>query len=107
MARSSIVNNVKLDVYRSCSREEKREVLGTFWRAKGADSPRAERAAEQYGAYAIIYVGAIALELLVVIIAGFDHAHVVGWLALGAEVFVLWCLWWAVVRYRALRTPGS
>ena len=98
---------VKLDAYRSCSRHEKRAVLDTFWRGAPAESARVELAAEQYGAYAIVYVGAIALELVVMTIAGFHHARPVGWLALGVECFVLWSLGWSIVRYRALRQPGA
>jgi len=98
------VGVMKLDVYRGCSRQEKREVLGTFWRASSQGSTRIVEAAQQYGAYAVVYVAAIAFEVLVVMVAGFLHARLVGWLALGAEVFVLWSLWWSVVRFRALRT---
>ena len=96
--------DVRLNVYRGCSRQEKREVLGTFWCTASPSSSRILEAAEQYGAYAIIYVAAIAVEVLVVMIAGFSHVAVVGWLALGGEAFILWSLWWSIVRYRALRT---
>ena len=98
---------MKLDVYRACTRPEKRVVLGTFWRASSQSSSRIVRAAQEYGAYAIIYVAAIAIEVLVVMVAGFRHVAIVGWLALGAELFVLWSLWWSIVRYRALRMLGK
>jgi len=97
------VATMKLDVYRGCTREEKREVLGVFWRAASPGSSRIAGAAEQYGAVAIIDVATIALEVLVVMVARFRCAAFLGWLALVAEAFVLWALWWSVVRYRALR----
>ncbi|HQT99559.1 MAG TPA: hypothetical protein PLG60_03555 [Acidimicrobiales bacterium] len=94
---------MKLDVYRRCTRREKMEVLSAFWRRHGDAPPAILEAARQYGAYAVLCVAAICLELIVVIVAGFSHALVVGWLALAVEVFTLWSLWWSVLRYRALR----
>lgn len=93
---------MKLDVYRSCTRREKMEVLNAFWRTRSEASPRILEAARQYGAWAVICVAAIALELVVVILAGFSHAVVLGWLGLGAELLIVWSLWWSVVRYRRL-----
>jgi len=101
------VGVMKLDVYRGCSRQEKREVLGTFWRASSQGSSRIVEAAQQYGAYAIVCVAVISLEVLAVMVVGFLHATLVGWLALGAEAFIIWSLWWSVVRYRALRAPRA
>ena len=79
------------------------EVLNAFWRRHAEASPMIREAARQYGAYAMLCVAAIALELVVVIVVGFSHAMVVGWLALAVEAFTLWSLWWSVLRYRTLR----
>ncbi len=95
---------MKLDAYRRCTRREKMEVLNTFWRRGSDASPTILHAARQYGAYAILCVAAIVVELAVVIVAGFRHATVVGWLALAVELFTLWSLWWSVLRYRSLRS---
>lgn len=97
---------MKLDVYRRCTRREKMEVLNAFWRRRGDASPTILEAARQYGAYAVLCVAAIALELIVVIVAGFSHVLFVGWLALAVEVFTLWSLWWSVLRYRTLRSAN-
>ncbi|HEY7931785.1 MAG TPA: hypothetical protein VIC81_05940 [Acidimicrobiales bacterium] len=97
---------MKLDVYRSCSRREKMEVLNAFWRTNAEPSARILAAARQYSVVAVIYVAAIAVELVVVIVAGFAHASVIGWLAVVAEALVVWSLWWSVVRLRAVRARG-
>ena len=94
---------MKLDVYRSCSRREKIEVLHAFWRTTAEPSARILKAAQQYGVYAVASVAAIAVELVVVIVAGFAHAEVIGWLAVVAEALVVWSLWWSVVRLRVVR----
>ncbi|MDE3008565.1 MAG: hypothetical protein KGJ10_06120 [Acidobacteriota bacterium] len=94
---------MKLDVYRRCSRREKMEVLNAFWRTSSEPSARVLEAARQYGEYAVLYVAAIAVELLVLAVAGFAHAAFIGWLALAAEALILWSLWWSVVRLRAVR----
>jgi hypothetical protein len=94
---------VKLDVYRSCSRQEKREVLEAFWRTSAHPSSRILEAAYQYGPYAVLCLLAVAAELLVVILVSIDRAVVIGILAALLEAFVLWSLWWAVVRYRAIK----
>lgn len=94
---------MKLDVYQSCSRAEKREVLDAFWRAHTRPSSRIHRAANQYGFYAVICLVAVALELALVIFVANRRAFVVGWLAVLLEAAVLLSLWWAVVRCRALR----
>lgn len=97
---------MKLDVYRRCTRREKMDVLNAFWRRHVEASPTILVAARQYGAYAVLCVAAIALELIVVIVAGFSHVVVVGWLALAVELFTLWSLGWSVVRYRTLRSAN-
>jgi hypothetical protein len=88
---------VKLDVYRSCSHQEKRAVLETFWRANDHSSTRIRAAALQYGPFAIISLAAVAVaELAVVIAVSLHRAPVVGWLAFTLEVIVLLSLWWSI-----------
>jgi hypothetical protein len=94
---------VRLDVYRSCSRQEKREVLEAFWRTSAHPSSRIHQAAYQYGPYAVLCLLAVAAELLVVILVSINRAVVIGVLAALIEAFVLSSLWWATVRYRAIR----
>lgn len=99
----SIVRRVKLDVYRSCSRAEKRQVLDAYWRTSPPASARVHDAAFQYGPYAILSLVAIALELALVIVVAIDRAVIVCWLAVLLEVVVVLSTWWALVRFRALR----
>jgi len=94
---------VRLDVYRSCSRQEKREVLDAFWRANGHSSGRIHEAAFQYGPFAVISLVAVALELALVIVVAIHRAATVGWLAIVFEAVTLPSLWWSLVRWRALR----
>lgn len=100
---------MRLDVYRSCSWREKREVLETFWRSRPRTfaSGRIHEAALQYAPYAIASLAIVALELVVVFVAALNRHALISWLALGAEGVTLVSLWWAVVRSRALkRTPA-
>lgn len=98
---------MKLDVYRSCSFREKREVLDAFWRTKGASSPRIEEAARQYGPYAVVSLVVIALELAVVLAVSIDRGLAIAWIAGPLELVTLASTWWAVVRDRALRAAPS
>jgi len=93
---------VKLDVYRSCSRVEKHEVLNAFWHRNVVASSRVRDSAAQYGPYAVACLLAMALELLIVILFSLHRAAVIGWLAGIAEVFVAASLLWAAVRCRSL-----
>jgi hypothetical protein len=94
---------VKLDVYRSCSRQEKRQVLEAFWRTNARPTSRVHEAAAQYGPYAVLSLVTVAAELLVVILVSFDRLLVMGVVAMLLEAFVLWSIWWAAVRSRAIR----
>ena len=101
-----IVEAMKLDVYRSCTRQEKREVLDAFWRSNVQPSAHIHQAAYQYGPYAIICLVAVVAELVLVIAVSVGRADVVAVVASLVEVFVVWSLSWAVVRNRAIRrTP--
>jgi len=95
---------VKLDVYRSCTRQEKREVLDAFWRSGGQPSTRIRDAAYQYGPFAALSLAAVALELALVIFVSIQRVAVVGWLAVVFEAVVLLSLWWSLVRCRAIRS---
>jgi hypothetical protein len=100
---------VKLDVYRSCSRQEKRQVLEAFWRTTAHPTSRIHEAAAQYGPYAVLSLLAVAAELLVVILVAMDRAVAIGVIAILLEAFVVWSLWWAIARSRAIRrqAPSS
>jgi hypothetical protein len=94
---------MKLDVYRSCSRHEKRQVLEAFWHSHVQSSTRIRAAAVQYGPYAVACLIAVAAELVVVIVTSAHRAFVISWIAVVVEVAVVLSLWWAVVRSRALK----
>lgn len=78
-------------------------MLEAFWRHNIHPSSRIHEAAHEYGPYAVICLAAIALELLVVVVVSIDRAAVIGALAIAFEALDLVSLWWAIVRYRALR----
>lgn len=98
---------MKLDVYRSCSPSEKREVLGAFWHKDVNSSARVREAAVQYGPWAVLSLVAIAVELAIVMAVALGHADVIVGAALVIELFVLWSLWWALVRSRHIRREAS
>jgi uncharacterized membrane protein len=95
--------DVKLDVYRSCSRAEKRDVLTTFWHRGATGTAKIMKAALQYGPWAVLCLVVLALELVPVVVLGFRHAPVIAWIAVAMEVVVLLSLWLAVVRTSELR----
>ncbi len=97
---------MKLDVYKSCSRAEKRDVLNVFWHTNVQSSSRIQRAAFEYGPYAVLCLVAVALELGLVIFVSISRALVVGWLAVLLEVVVVLSLWWAVVRHRVIKSQS-
>jgi uncharacterized membrane protein YkgB len=94
---------MKLDVYRSCSRKEKGQVLETFWRSNVESSDRIRHAATQYGPYAVLCLVVVALELGVIIGLAVSRASVLGAIATVLEVITVASLWWALVRTRAIR----
>jgi hypothetical protein len=98
---------MKLDVYQSCTRSEKRDVLNKFWHSDVQSSDRIKQAAIQYGPYAVICIVAVALELGFVIVVTIRRAFLVGWFAAVLEAFALWSLWWSVVRWRAIKTETN
>jgi len=94
---------VKLDVYRSCTRQEKMAVLNTFWRRNVEAPSRILEAALQYGPVAVACLVAIAAELALVIVVSITRAYVVGIVAVVCEALVVWSLWWALVRTRDIK----
>lgn len=92
-----------LDVYRSCSWSEKREVLYTFWRIQKNPTERILRAALQYGPFAIASISVIAFELLLVLLASVIGHYRWGWIDVLVELMVLASLRWSIIRYRTLK----
>ena len=98
---------MKLDVYRSCTRKEKMDVLNTFWRRNVEAPSRTREAALQYGPVAVACLIAIAVELAVVISVAITRAYVIGAVAIVCEALVVWSLWWALVRTRDIKRLPS
>ncbi len=94
---------MKLDVYRSCSRQEKGLVLDAFWRANVKSSERIHLAAVQYGPYAVLCLLAVAVELAIIIGLSLSRVDVIGVVAIILEAVAVASLWWAMVRTRAVR----
>ncbi|HTT58681.1 MAG TPA: hypothetical protein VMF33_01420 [Acidimicrobiales bacterium] len=96
---------MRLDVYRSCTWREKRQVLEAFWSSRVESTGRIHEAAVQYGPYAVACLAIVAVELVVVFVAALSRGVLVGWVALAVEVIVVPSLWWAIMRSRALKQP--
>lgn len=89
---------MKLDVYRSCSFSEKREVLGTFWRGQAPASEKIAHGAEQYGPWALLALIVIALELVALLVFVVVHGHPAGWFLLLPGLLVGWGIWISLTR---------
>jgi hypothetical protein len=94
---------VRLDVYRSCSRSEKREVLEVFWRRDVAAPERITDAALEYGPWALLCCVVLAAEPIPVLALSIGRADALVWTAVVIEAILLVAVWWAAVRCTALR----
>jgi hypothetical protein len=94
---------MELDVYRSCSFAERREVLGVFWRAQPSTSPKITEGAIQYGPVAAIFVLVICVELGLLTGLTLAKGSSWGWALLVVTLLGLASLWLAVERVRSLR----
>jgi hypothetical protein len=94
---------VDLDAYRSCSFGEKRQVLSVFWRSEATDSPKIQRAAAQYGPWAVGFLFVIVVELAVLLVALVATGHLVGWVVVIPGAIALFGGWRALVRSRVLK----
>jgi hypothetical protein len=94
---------VELDVYRSCSRSEKRQALEVFWRRDAIATERISQAALQYGPWAVLCCVVLALEPIPVVALSFGRVDALAWSALAVESLILVALWWATVRCASLR----
>jgi hypothetical protein len=95
---------VNISVYRSCSWKEKRDVLNVFWRSDVETTTRIHEAALQYGYYAVICLVVVMLELALILVAALEHNAFVAGLTAAAELFMVWSTWWAIKRYRILKS---
>lgn len=98
---------MRLDVYRSCTWREKRDVLNAFWRTNADPTPRISEAALQYGFYAVICLAVIVLEMAIVIAVSVGHRSVFAVVAAVLELFILFWTRWAVRRYRDLKVSSA
>jgi hypothetical protein len=94
---------VRLDVYRSCSRQEKRAVLEAYWRRDVQAPARITDAAVQYGPWAVLCCAILVLEPIPVLALSASHAPVVLGLFGLLEVLLVTSLWWSAVRLAAVR----
>jgi hypothetical protein len=98
---------MKLDVYRSCSWSEKREVLEAFWRSSSHASAKIDEAALQYGPLAILSLGVVVVELALIVGVTLGRGYAWGWLGVAFEAVVIASLWWSILRLRVLRDDSS
>lgn len=94
---------MNIDVYRSCTWKEKRDVLNVFWRTNVEATSRIIEAAVQYGFYAVICLVVVMLELALILVVALSHDALVAGLSASAELFMLWSTWWATKRYQVLK----
>lgn len=98
---------MSLNVYRGCSWREKRDVLNVFWRSDVDASTRLREAALQYGYYAVICLGVVILEVALIFVVALGQNSLVAGLAAAGELFMVWSTWWALKRYRVLKSEFS
>ncbi len=98
---------MNLNVYHGCSWREKRDVLNVFWRTDVEANSDVVDAAVQYGYYAVICLVVVMAELAVILAVALDHNALIAAVTVLAEVFMIWSTWWAVKRYRSLRTRSA
>jgi hypothetical protein len=94
---------VKVDVYRSCTWREKRDVLNVFWRANVEASSRIVEASVQYGYYAVICLVVVMVEIAFILGVALGRNALIAALTVLAELFMIWSTWWAMKRYRILK----
>jgi len=94
---------VKIDVYRSCTWREKRDVLNVFWRTNVDATSRIVEASVQYGYYAIICLVVVMLEVAFILGVALDRNALIAALTVLAELFMIWSTWWALKRFRVLK----
>jgi hypothetical protein len=85
---------MRLVTYNSCTFQEKRTVLRTFWSGREGDSDKINVAAREYGPYALGLVAIISFELLVIAALLVVRVDGWAWLATTCTVLSLWSLWW-------------
>lgn len=97
---------MRLATYNSCSFNEKRAVLRTFWSGRADASDKINQAAREYGPYALGLVAIITIELVVIAALLIIRANDWAWTATGTSVLALRSLWWtAACRRRANGLP--
>jgi hypothetical protein len=94
---------VNINVYRSCTWREKRDVLNVFWRTNVEATSRIVEAAVQYGFYAVICLPIVMAEVALIFGVSLSHNSFVAGLSAVSELFILWSTWWAIKRYRLLK----
>lgn len=95
---------MQIDIYRSCSWREKRDVLNVFWRTNVEATSRIVEAAVQYGYYCVICLFVVIAELALILAVTLTHNSFVAGITSAAELFMFWSTWWAVKRYRLLKS---
>jgi hypothetical protein len=96
-----------LVTYHSCSFNEKRVVLRTFWSGRADDSGKINQAAREYGPYALWLVVVITIELIVIAALLVARANGWAWVATAATMLALWSLWWTLQRRRSTASSAA
>ena len=59
---------------------------------------------DRYGYYAVISLVVVMAEVALILWVGLEHNALVAGLAAALELFMIWSTWWAIKRYRSLRS---
>ncbi len=94
-----------LATYKTCSFNEKRMVLRTFWSCRPHESDKINQAAHEYGPYALGLVTVITVELVIIAALLLARANGWTWIATTASVLAFWSLWWTLQCRRRTSTP--
>lgn len=98
---------VRLATYNSCTFNEKRAVLRTFWSGHTDESEKINLAAREYGPYALGLVAIISIELIIIAVLLTARANGWAWVATASTVLALWSLWWTVVCRRRINAASA
>lgn len=90
-----------LATYQSCSFQEKRAVLRTFWTRRLDESEKINCAAREYAPFALGLVSIITVELLVIAVTLIARVNGWAWAATLATVLCAWSLIWTIMCSRA------
>ncbi|MFI5035447.1 MAG: hypothetical protein ACHQFZ_04505 [Acidimicrobiales bacterium] len=96
-----------LVTYQSCTFREKRAVLRTFWTGHVDESDKVNRAAREYGPFALAMVAVITVEVVLISAILVARGSGWAWLAVAGSLLAMWSLWRTRVHHRATQAGAA